>query len=760
MRLIPLLQFQSVEQSGFPLHVAEVKPFPEHGLRWSRWLHLLLLVGVAIALWLVGSPAAWANPAPTERSPLTLELLQERVRNPIQSEGLKTIDLRRLAIDLRPENANMRDQFYRLVQAQLQKPGSPVGLDLSYSQIQGEFNISQLGLRAPLYGQSLSPIFTPAEQEQLQRDRRILSRLSTLSQSLLATSDPASQPASLQITVFRGPLKLNQTRFLGPADFTKTFFLNRVEAPGVHFLQLADWTQTRFSQLASFTGAIFEREVRFRNSIFFGKAEFTQAQFLGPINFQGTEFQATANFSQTVFQQLANLTRIQWQGNADFAQARWQDQALFSRGNFSQSLFLTDAVFEKAVLFRDAQFSRPVNLRGTSILEKADFADVDFASGAYLNVPGLKFDSDQAKIIGDPGQISRFISVPTLQGNENLLRELVRNFRRQEQIPDANQMEYTRERLRLKELGQQMLGTNINTARIDRLLQIGFSPEQAAAIAQRRTQHLFRNITELLTLGEVDLATYISVRDRIVAKGVTSPGRQVLTRIGTALHWLGLSLLLLLSRYGTNFWLIFGVGLVALAYFGVLFWLVDRWRRLVPQPILPTVSESLWVAGGFGFLSFWGLAAIFRNADQPWFTLLCLAIITIPIPTVLLVLLYQRGRYHPQMDSSYFMEEGTLRQLRIVIGRLPIIPRYDLFRERYMPILWDRRWNWLNYFDFSFNNLLRFGFNDIRLRDQHVPGLVTSLVWYQWSLGILYIALLFWTLSRTIPGLNLLIYFR
>jgi hypothetical protein len=112
------------------------------------------------------------------------------------------------------------------------------------------------------------------------------------------------------------------------------------------------------------------------------------------------------------------------------------------------------------------------------------------------------------------------------------------------------------------------------------------------------------------------------------------------------------------------------------------------------------------------------------------------------------------------MDVSYFMEEGTLRQLRILVGRLPIIPRYQMFRERYVPILWDRRWTWLNYFDFSFNNLLRFGFNDIRLRDEYVPGLITALVWYQWAIGILYLGLLFWTLSRTIPGLNLLIYFK
>ena len=111
---------------------------------------------------------------------------------------------------------------------------------------------------------------------------------------------------------------------------------------------------------------------------------------------------------------------------------------------------------------------------------------------------------------------------------------------------------------------------------------------------------------------------------------------------------------------------------------------------------------------------------------------------------------------HPDWGLDQAMETMARAQ----IGRLPVIPSYPLFRERYSAILWDKRWSWLNYFDFSLNNLLRFGFNDIRLRDEHMPGLVTALAWYQWSIGILYFALLLWTLSRTIPGLNLLIYFK
>jgi hypothetical protein len=731
------------------------------------WVILL----VAIVGWLVPigmiAPPVWA--APTENPPatvldrpaLTVELLQERLRHPIQSDGMPVIDLRRFVIDLRSDNASFRDQFYRLVQAQLQRPGTPIGLDLSNALIQGDFQISQLGLRMPLFGQALSPIFTSAEQAQLQRDRRRLSRLSALSQSLLSTASEADmQTASLQITVFRGIVKLTRTRFTQVADFSNTFFLNQLEAQGTQFLQLADWSQTRFSRPTSFAGASFSRDARFRSSIFFDRAAFDQAQFQGSVNFQSSEFQSTANFNRATFAQPANFTRVQWLGNADFAQTIWQREALFNRSRFSQALFLPDAVFEQAAMFREVQFDRPVNLRGTTILDRADFGYAGFSKGAYLNVPGLRFDSDHAKIVGNPGQIGRVISVPTLQGNENLLRELVRNFRRLEQIADANELEYTRERLRLKELRQQVFGTNLNAASLWQLEHIGFSSQQASVIVQQRSQQRFRNLTEILALPEIDLATYINVRDRVIAKENSSPSREAFDRVSTGLYCMGLSLLLLLSRYGSDFRLVFAVGLLAIAYFRVVFWCLDRWRRLTPQPILPTVSETIWVLSGFTVLSSWGLTELFRQAEHPWLALTSLGAIVVLLPSILLIMLYYRGRYHPLMDVSYFMEEGTLRQLRIVIGRLPIIPRFEDFRKRYLPILWDRRWNWLNYFDFSLNNLMKLGFNDIRLRDTHLPGLITALVWYQWSLGILYIALALWTLSRTIPGLNLLIYFR
>jgi hypothetical protein len=698
--------------------------------------------------------------AQAERTPLTLELLQERLHTSTVREGNLTVDLRQMVIDLRPDNAAFRDAFYQLLRKELQKTGSkPLGLDLSNSLIQGDFIGSDLGLRTPLYAQAIAPIFTPAEQEQLERLRVVC--LQSLSVALPSSKDCRSllaTPAtpSSEISVFRGSLVLEKTNFTGTVQFNNTFFLQSVNAQGAIFNQLANWQETRFSRSARFNNAIFRRESHWQNSIFFDKANFKQTQFQENAFFQESFFEDITNFNQANFKQLAKFNRVQWQNNVDFSGVRFINSAHFTKAIFNQFLFLTEATFEQAVTFREAQFNQPVNLRGTSILNQADFSDASFAKTAFLNVSGLAFNSNKAKILGNSGQIGEKLIVNTLQGNQNVLRNLGQNFRQLQQIADANQIEYTKQQLRLAQLTRRLVTININDASQTSLINLGFSPTQAEAIAHRRLIKPFRNTSELLTLADIDLETYTKLSSQIVVDEPLFLGGWLLL----AWNWLTLSLLLLLSGYGTDFCLVFGVGTIAIADFGLLFWLIDRLRRLYPSAIIPTVDESIWMLTSFTVLTLLGLLAILRSAEQPWLTLACLVIIIVPAPLVLLLRLYQQGRYHDLMDTSYFTEDGSMRQLRLLIGRLPVIPRYEVFRDRYMPLLCDRHWNWLNYYDFSLNNLLRLGFNDVRLRDKHLPGIISTLAWYQWSLGILYITLLLWTLSRTIPGLNLLIYLK
>lgn len=728
-----------------------------HRRRWNGLKAVLVcLLGLVFFLPMTAQGATLpSDPVQADvgyRQYLTAEILQQRLKAPVGRDGIPTIDLRHFVIDLREENSDFRLQFYRELQSQLQRPGTPIGLDLSYSLVEGDFAGNQLGLRTPLYGEAFSPIFSTTEQEQLNRDRRRLFQLNRLSRSLL-TSDLGFP--DLQLMVFRGPLLLVQTQFQGQVDFSNTFFLRDLSVQGGEFEQGVDWSQSRFSQLVSFTGSTFNQTARFRNSIFFAKASFSQCQFRQKTDFSSSEFQQTANFNRVGFEQEANFNRTVWQGNADFAQSHWQGTALLTRNQFDQSLFLTESSFAQTVSFRESQFNRPVNLRGVILLDQVDFSDTRFAKAAHLNIPELQFDPRTARILGDPGQISQVLSIPTLRGNEILLRNLVRNFRQLEQIGDANQVEYLGQKLRLQELKLQLFSTNINRASSQRLQQVGFTAQQATEIVKTRQDHPFRSLTELMNRSVIDLATYIKVRNRVTANELWTPWTYLLA----VFRWLGLSLLLTLTRYGSSFWLIFGIGLLAIAYFGGLFWFIDRCRRRLPVAILPAWGETLWMSGSFSLIALAGLSMIFRTAEAPWFTLAFLGGLILPVPLILSGVLYQRGRYHDLLEVSYFVEDGSMRQFRLLIGRLPIVPRFPFFRDRYEPILWNRRWSWLNYYDLSLINFLKFGFNDIRLRDRALPGLVSALVWYQWGLGLLYVGLLLWTLSRTIPGLNLFIYF-
>lgn len=484
---------------------------------WRKAKFFIILCALLVLL--LPSPV-WAAPTQPERTPLTLELLQERLRAPTLREGNLTVDLRQLVIDLRPENSVFRDGFYQLLRKELQKTGAkPLGLDLSYSLIQGDFVGSDLGLRTPLYAQAIAPIFTKTEQEQLERLRLVC--LQSLAASLPNSKDCRSllgtqSTVSSDVTVFRGALTLEQTRFNGEVTFVNTFFLQSVNAKNATFLQPTHWHESRFSRGVNFNNASFRQASDFQDSVFFDKANFKQTQFQETANFQRITFESVVNFNEAQFKQLAKFSGVQWQDNADFSGVRFANQAQFTRANFNQSLSLVETTFEQAVIFREALFNQPVDLRGASILNQADFSDAIFSSSSFLNVPGLTFNSNQAKILGNPGQIGQMFDIPTLQGNQNVLRNLGQNFRQQQQVADANQLEYTKQQLRLKELSKRLIGTNINSASVVNLVKLGFSPTQANVIDQRRQIKAFRNSSELLTLADIDLEIYNKLSDRLV----------------------------------------------------------------------------------------------------------------------------------------------------------------------------------------------------------------------------------------------------
>ncbi|NMG57716.1 pentapeptide repeat-containing protein [Geitlerinema sp. P-1104] len=690
---------------------------------------------------------------------LTQAMLQQRLEKVKLDQGQPLIDLSDVTIDLRGSSLAetgepFADYFYRQLRPYLNRPSLQPRLDLRGSEIRGTFRIQPLSLNVPLYGQQLSLLLSNNERKQLERDRRRRSQLQQLSSNLISTSRDSSR-SNFQVRLFRGKLLLQETHFLDNVDWSNTFFLGGIEGRGAVFRGEVQAAESRFSQVFNLTQAQFLQPARFHNSIFFTTVVLNRVQFQGDIDFTGAIFEGGANFRSSQLKTFSNFAGSKFMETADFSETTWRDRGDFSKAKFVQVLYFTNAMILDSLSFREAQFLKSVNFREGSFQKLLDFSDAQFTSEAYLNISNLTFDANESQLIGNPGKIGQVLSIPTLQGNENLLINLVRNFRELEQIEDANQVNYKRIILVQRDLFKRVFASNLNTASRETLRQIGFSQAQIQEVLQHRQEQLFSSLSEMLSLETVSLNTYTQVRDRLIAV----PPITWKSRLYLGLKLVFITLLLALSRYGTSFALVFGIGAIAIAYFASLFWFIDRYRRLRPQRILPTVYESLCMLVTTGVFVSIGVIDIVQSSPQPGLTLACLGVVMLPIPGLLTLRIYQQGRYHDLMDVSYFVEDGAFRELRLMISRLPIMPRFPFFRDRFEPILCDRRWGWLNYYDFSLNNLLKFGFNDIRLRDRQMPGLIAALAWYQWSLGILYISLLFWTLSRTIPGLNLFLYF-
>jgi hypothetical protein len=501
-----------------------------------------------------------------------------------------------------------------------------------------------------------------------------------------------------RVNIFRGSLYFKNTVFTGNIEANNSLYLQSIIAEEANFKGIVDFSQSIFAKEFNFSNAVFNQNLNFYKSHFFARVKFNSAKFKGITDFNKNQFEVLTEFKQTFFSQLADFTRCTFVDTVDFSRAGFSDRLVFTKSKFLHPLLFINSSLENTVSFRDIYLNSLINLQDTHLLNRLDFSNAFFTPQASINLSGLAFDATESQIIGQPGIIGKYLRVNRLQGNETLFRNLIRNFRSLEQIADANYLEYQEKQLQAKVIG-------------DRL-----------AIKSWRT---------IFTLNWVSLI----------------------------IPWLSLNLLLLLGDYGTNITLIFSIGITTIALFSFLFWLIDRYRPHISQPVIPRRDEIIMMFLSYSGANLFSLVNIFVTTDRPWLTLAAIAIVLLPIPLVITILIYHRGRYHKLLDSSYFVENGELRQFRLLIGRLPIMPRFVFFRDRFLPILWETRWNWLNYYDFSLNNIFKLGFNDLRVRDQHLPGLISALVWYQWCLGVLYIVLLLWTLSRTIPGLNLLIYF-
>jgi hypothetical protein len=222
------------------------------------------------------------------------------------------------------------------------------------------------------------------------------------------------------INIFRGLVKLKGASFTGKTDFSKIFFLQRVEGENVKFNQDSVWTESRFGRDLDFSKGIFNRNLDFSQDLFFGPVKFRQARFQGVTDFKKSSFWAEANFRESHFLQFANFTAIQWLKDVHFDQVNWSDRVLFSQSRFFQNLSFNNATFEKSAAFRSARFSHFIDLHDVKLLGQLDFSNGVFFPYAKMDVSGLAFDSEQAKLLGDKTIIGKTITLSGLKDNETV----------------------------------------------------------------------------------------------------------------------------------------------------------------------------------------------------------------------------------------------------------------------------------------------------------------------------------------------------
>ena len=617
------------------------------------------------------------------RSYLTQEILRSRTNNLVQQEGRDTIDLSNLIIDLTDPDGELVRNFYQEINNVISHSSQPINLNFDSSIIKGDFQLAQLGIASYVGEGALSTLFTSLEQEKINQLYPIKIDL---------------EQQIPRVNIFRGSLYFNHTVFANNVEASGSLYLQSVIANSAIFQGKANFANAIFAKDINSTNVTFEQDISFASSHFFSKVKFDNTKFQNITDFSKTQFESGINFDKAIFMHLADFSRSVFIETVDFSNTIFRDRLTFAKSKFLNSLLLVNSSLEQTVTFRDIYLSSSINLQDAHFFNRLDFSNAFFTPPAKINVSGLAFDAVQAQIIGQPGIIGKYLNLDRLQGNKTVFRNLILNFRRLEQVADANNLEYEQKQLAAQEISDRLTKTS--------------------------WQKIF-TISWLVLIPQ----------------------------------WIGLNLLLLLCDYGTNINLLFTIGTINITFFSFLFWLIDRYRPNISQPIIPSRDEIIVMLFSCLTINLLAIVNLFFASDRPLLTITAIFAFLLPIPALITGLIYQRGRYHKLLNISYFVENAQYREFRLLIGRLPIIPRFPFFRDRFMPLLWDRRWNWLNYYDFSLNNIFKLGFNDIRLRDRHLPGLISTLVWYQWGLGVLYIVLLLWTLSRTIPGLNLLIYF-
>ena len=369
--------------------------------------------------------------ADVETEILTPELLQARIQSPQLQDGIFTLNLTYLEIDLTPENNEFKEDFYRTLQNYLNRTDKVSGLDFSHSFIKGDFLSSRLGISIT--------------------ERKIIE-----SNDKFSTQSPEKMSS---VILFRGSLQLNESLLTGKVDFKNTVFLQKVEAKNSDFKKEINANNSYFGRKIDFSGSVFEENTNFNKTQFQEAAKFNQVQFLADSTFNYSQFKQSADFSESTFNKVMNFSYTFWSNITKFTSINCRDRILFSNSIFSGLTSFSNATFEKSIAFRNTYFKDSISLKDVKLLGIMDFSNAEFLKEKAINIAGFAFDADTAKVLGNTGEIARYMYLNTIEGNETVLRNFIQNFRDSEQIPDANQLEYKKQKLRQQQLSEQIIKT-------------------------------------------------------------------------------------------------------------------------------------------------------------------------------------------------------------------------------------------------------------------------------------------------------------
>jgi uncharacterized protein YjbI with pentapeptide repeats len=296
-----------------------------------------------------------------------------------------------------------------------------------------------------------------------------------------------------EFVLFAESLSFEETVFEGHVNFLGAAMNRDINCSGALFGTKADFLGAEFFSKAGFSRAVFQGEAVFMGADFREKADFFRSEFARFAYFEGAHFRKTLDVSLSKFKEYADFRNTSvrlfnfnndasptvLEGRVDFrrakiSEAHFQDIVFEKNADFSEAQFgiLLDEgekaedfksvfkfiTFESDVYFFKTRFSGYTKIQVVNFNKTANFRDAEFIvrenigrqfSFSYLNFdhlmitwkqfPDLKYWQNEPETEEKPEPLSE------------VLKGIEANFRKQNQLDDANKACYYRKETELKE---------------------------------------------------------------------------------------------------------------------------------------------------------------------------------------------------------------------------------------------------------------------------------------------------------------------